>query len=293
VRPVAGSSKPAWAVPPGRVAVRPLVVMEGTTEPAGRGPKAIKYECAVATADGGTVTEANASAAAPVSTLGIRLKRQRERSGMSLREVARQLGVSPSFVSQLENGKSQPSVATLYSLTQLLDLSIDELFAAEGGPSTPDIRAASTTTVTSETGRRDGESGPVNRSAMGSLAEAWPRELALAKLSVTRPGRRHVLKMDSGVIWERLADNTGTSLDFIEIVYPPHSNSTNGAGLLQHAGSEFGYLIEGELEITVGFEVLTLHAGEAIGFDSGLPHLLANRTDRVARGIWCVRHGYV
>ena len=32
--------------------------------------------------------------------------------------------MSPSFVSQLENGKSQPSVATLYSLAQLLEVSI-------------------------------------------------------------------------------------------------------------------------------------------------------------------------
>ena len=62
--------------------------------------------------------------------------------------------------------------------------------------------------------------------------------------------------------------------------------------MLQHVGSEFGYLLEGELEITVGFEVFTLHAGEALGFDSATPHLLTNNTDHVARGIWCVRHGY-
>jgi uncharacterized cupin superfamily protein len=62
--------------------------------------------------------------------------------------------------------------------------------------------------------------------------------------------------------------------------------------MLRHSGSEFGWLIEGELEITVGFEVFTLHQGEAIGFDSATPHLLANKTSRVARGIWVVRHGY-
>ena len=66
-----------------------------------------------------------------VVKLGVRLKRIREKSGMSLRAVARQLGVSASFLSQLENGKSQPSVATLYSLAQLLDVSIDELFSTD------------------------------------------------------------------------------------------------------------------------------------------------------------------
>src|SRR4051794_39956515 len=75
---------------------------------------------------GDHVTELSSSATKPLVTLGIRLKRVRERSGRSLREVARELGVSASFLSQMERGKSQPSVATLYSLAQLLKVSIDE-----------------------------------------------------------------------------------------------------------------------------------------------------------------------
>ncbi len=236
------------------------------------------------------MTEHRATPAEPVVSLGIRLKHARERSGMSLRELARQLGVSPSFVSQLENGKSQPSVATLYSLAQLLEVSIDELFAEEEAESPAPARHG---TVTSRRKPEESAGARVNRSTMGSVADAWPQQAALAKLSVTRPGERHVLEMDSGVIWERLVDNSGTGLDFIEIVYPPHSSSTTGQRMLQHAGSEFGYLLEGELEITVGFEVVTVHAGDAIGFDSAIPHLLANRTGNVARGVWCVRHGNV
>jgi uncharacterized cupin superfamily protein len=96
--------------------------------------------------------------------------------------------------------------------------------------------------------------------------------------------------MDSGVVWNQLATNTGADLDFIEVIYPPHSTSTNDNRMLQHAGSEFGYLIEGELELTVGFEMRTLHAGDAFGFDSSRPHLFANKTDWPARGIWYVRH---
>src|SRR5262249_45322377 len=132
---------------------------------------------------------------------------------------------------------------------------------------------------------------PLSRSHLGSPADAWPRVPTLPRLSVTRPGERHVLRMDNGVSWERLVDNTGTGLDFIEIIYPPHSSSTNDKRMLRHSGWEFGWLIEGELDITVGFEVVSLHAGEAIGFDSATPHLLANKADVVARGIWCVRHG--
>jgi transcriptional regulator with XRE-family HTH domain len=225
------------------------------------------------------MSEVSPPAAKPLVTLGVRLKGVRERSGKSLREVARQLGVSASFLSQMERGKSQPSVATLYSLAQFLEVSIDELFAADRPPEDRSLEPV----PVRET---------VSRSDLGSPADAWPRANKLPGLSVTRPGERHALELDSGVIWERLVDNTGAGLDFIEIIYPPHASSTNDKRMLRHSGSEFGWLVEGELEITVGFEVFTLHAGEAVGFDSAIPHLLANKTDGVARGIWCVRHGH-
>jgi transcriptional regulator with XRE-family HTH domain len=237
------------------------------------------------------LSDDRAGTAEPVVNLGARLKGVRQQSGLSLREVARQLGVSPSFVSQLENGKSQPSVATLYSISQLLDVSIDQLFSADA----TDGRSADAAVPPA-----DGEGGdradpppgrtPISRSDLGSPADAWPRDHVLARVSVTRPGHRVRLEMDSGVVWEQLATNTGPGLDFIEIIYPPHSTSTNDNRMLQHAGSEFGYLIEGELTITVGFETFTLRAGEALGFDSAMPHLLSNRTDRPARGVWFVRH---
>lgn len=249
---------------------------------------------------GKSVAEERIAAGEPGVSLGGRLKLVRQKSGMSLRHVARELGVSPSFVSQLENGKSQPSVATLYSLTQLLGVSIDELFAADhvdGEHEGPVVAAGSTNADRTATSRPRGRTapggGPISRSGLGSPADAWPRDKVLAKLSVTRPGTRHTLEMDSGVIWNQLADNTGAGLDFIEIIYPPHASSTNDKRMLQHAGFEFGYLLEGELEITLGFEVFTLRTGESVGFDSAMPHLLANKTDFVARGIWCVRHGYV
>src|ERR1700733_3654294 len=64
----------------------------------------------------------------PMDHLGQRLKDVRLKAGMTLRELARQADVSPSLISQIENGKSQPSVATLYSFSRLLNVSVDELF---------------------------------------------------------------------------------------------------------------------------------------------------------------------
>jgi transcriptional regulator with XRE-family HTH domain len=238
------------------------------------------------------VTDETVQADEPVDGLGLRLRAARMKAGLSLRELSRQLGVSPSFVSQVENGKSQPSVATLYAIAQLLGVSIDQLF--RGGPEAPTNRPDPVGPVRRLVPAVEPElapsDSPVNRSNLSTPAQAWIDPEHRSRLSVLRADERPRLVMDSGVIWEQLATNTGSGLDFIEIIYPPRSSSTNNNTMLQHPGYEYGYLLDGELEITVGFDVFTLSAGESIGFDSGTPHLLRNLTDNPARGIWFISH---
>jgi len=221
-----------------------------------------------------------------VGQLGQRLREVRQAAGMSLRELARRLGVSPSFVSQFETGKSQPSVATLYSLSQVLDVSIDDLFEVRVDvPLEPDHGSESPASVAQPKGHKGDR---VNRSDLPSPSSAWKARGA-PRLSVTDPTNRPRLEMDSGVIWEQLA-STSEHVDFMQIIYPAGSSSTNDGRMLRHRGHEYGYLIEGQLEVTVGFEVFTIGPGEALSFDSDIPHLLHNTGTVDARGIWCVVH---
>lgn len=219
-----------------------------------------------------------------------------------MREAARQLGVSASFVSQLETGKSQPSVATLYSLSQLLDVTIDELFGSDAdfearlaGHSRGAFEgsASQVVAVAGGAGRAESSHQPAHqpsRSDFASIGDAWPSERQRPKLSVTKPGDRPRIVMDTGVVWEQLASNTGSDLDFIEVVYPAGSSSTTDNRMLRHEGYEYGCLLAGELQVTVGFDTFTLRPGEAMGFDSSVPHLFRNDGTVPARGIWCVRH---
>jgi transcriptional regulator with XRE-family HTH domain/quercetin dioxygenase-like cupin family protein len=216
-----------------------------------------------------------------VDTLGSRLKDLRQKSGLSLRELARQVNVSPSFVSQIENGKSQPSVATLYAFSQRLNVSVDQLF--EGTHNSGEADAG-----------EPGGHGPVEpRAAVAGMTDpalVWrPSEFA-NRISVVHPRHRSHLDMAAGVVWERLAATPELAVSFMKIVYAPGASSADTGELARHAGYEYGYVTAGQLEVTVGDEVFLLNEGESLGFDSSIPHVFRNPGSIEMQGIWFV-HG--
>jgi transcriptional regulator with XRE-family HTH domain len=202
------------------------------------------------------------------------LKKTRLGSGRSLREVARALDVSPSFLSQIENGKSQPSVATLYSLAKLLNVQIDELFGAKSAA------------VKSQNAIRPGIKQ--QREKFASPIDAWKE--SASRISLVNPSNRSTLAMDSGVIWERLSATNEPEISFMEINYVPGAESIGNGALISHDGYEYGYALEGEIEITIGEGIYSLSKGQSIGFDSTIPHKFSNRGSENFRGIWFV-HG--
>ncbi|MFM6974993.1 MAG: helix-turn-helix domain-containing protein [Agromyces sp.] len=210
-----------------------------------------------------------------MESVGKRLKAQRLKSGMSLREMAREAGVSASFLSQIENGKSQPSVATLFSLAQILNVRIDDLFDASDEQSIPPAQAS-----TMEIAGEDGV----------DPAKVWSTSAYTNRISVIHPSHRARVNVSAGVDWFRLASTPESSCNFMKLVYQPGAQSTAQGERVQHPGYEYGYILSGELEVTVGGEVFLLHPGESIGFDCSIPHVFRNVGDVPAEGVWFI-HG--
>ena len=77
--------------------------------------------------------EASPAGSGPVD-LGERLKAIRLLRRRTLKDVADAAGVSESFVSQLERGRSSASVATLQRLAAALGIEVSDLFATDGLP---------------------------------------------------------------------------------------------------------------------------------------------------------------
>ena len=83
---------------------------------------------------------------ASMANLAAALRRERQRSGLSLSEVARRAQVSKSTLSQLEAGVGNPSLETLWALCVALDTPFARLFD-EPKPRVQLIRAGDGPTV--------------------------------------------------------------------------------------------------------------------------------------------------
>jgi transcriptional regulator with XRE-family HTH domain len=198
--------------------------------------------------------------------VGRRIREHRIASNLSLRELARRLGISPSAISQIETGKSRPSVSTLYSIVTELGMSLDELFSADG----PKTRRISPEAVAPAQLRpvREGE-GPVER-------------------HVQRGGNRAAIDLETGVRWERLTPRPDAEADFLYVTYDVGGASAECDRFIRHSGREYGLLLSGRLQLTVGFDTYELGPGDSICFDSTVPHRLRNVGDEPAHGVWFV-----
>ena len=207
-----------------------------------------------------------------IRQIGERIRAERERRGVSLRSLARTVGLSPSLISQIETGKCRPSVSTLYAITTALGVSVEDVFEEQPGP---------------PTGRRRRQTGRRGRPGGGRGGQVSPRPTG-SPAPVVHPGEREVLELDSGVTWERLGHVPGSHVDFLRVTHAPGATSSPAGRLMRHGGTEYGYLVEGELIVTLGFRSHRLRPGDSISFASSTPHSYRNEGPVPAVGIWFV-----
>jgi mannose-6-phosphate isomerase-like protein (cupin superfamily) len=191
--------------------------------------------------------------------------------------------VSASLISQIELGRATPSVGTLYAIVNELHMSLDELFfqaveedSGDGGRSGQRLESAAT------------EARPTRRPAQGKPRPTRAESRRLHHGPVVRRDERQAIHLGSGVTWERMSPDSEHGVDFLYVVYDVGGASAPEHSLMRHGGREYGHLLEGRLSVTIGFETYDLEPGDAISFDSTMPHRLFNQGDVPAKAIWCV-----
>jgi len=242
---------------------------------------------------------------AVVLQIGGRIRAERARRGISLRSLARSVGLSPSLISQIETGKCQPSVSTLYAITTVLGISVQDVFGesrpagvpAASGPASGRAAAGQVAAGSAVPAPAESEPGPAaDGQAAGRPGQDTasgppagdPGRLSGPGGPVACPGQREILELDSGVTWERLGHAPGSQVDFLLVSYAPGGCSSPPGHLMQHPGTEYGYLLRGELVVTLGSRSHRLTPGDSVSFTSATPHSYRNQGTVPAVGVWFV-----
>ena len=201
--------------------------------------------------------------------MGDRLREYRQERGLSLRALAERLGVSPSLISQVETGRAKPSVSTLYAIASELGISLDDLLFvdAHGDPAGTVVGTTVSAPMTGGIGLPD---------------------ILLPRDPVQRAGSRSVIRLASGVTWERLTSASMTNVDFFYVTYEVGGASSPADDFQRHPGLEWGFVINGTLGVRIGFDEYALGPGDAIAFDSTTPHRLFNAGSEPVHGVWFV-----
>jgi transcriptional regulator with XRE-family HTH domain len=208
-------------------------------------------------------------------------------NGLSLRELGRRTGVTASLLSQIENGKSDPSVSTLTALVAELGLSLDALLRPDWATAVDDVITGSPGAEVSDL--PDGLQGLEGLDERSPRLDRAPNGSHRVRSSpVIHPAERQTLDLDSGVVWERLTRGPSELMDALLVTYQPGATSSSGGKLLRHSGVERAYLISGELVLQLGFDTYRLGVGDSLEFDGATPHVYCNTGDVPARGLWFV-----
>jgi transcriptional regulator with XRE-family HTH domain len=209
-----------------------------------------------------------------VLNIGEKLRAARQKQKLSLRELAARAEVSPSLLSQIENGRANPSVMTLYNVAGALNVPITFFFPGANGASGQPQRANLL-----KSDKTPSEQRTVNQ---GEFDDATHQP----ESPIMRPDFRMAIELMGGVRWERLTPKEEQDIQFLEIQYQPGASS--GPAMSRHSGREFGLMLAGELKLELGFEQYSLTAGDSIVFDSTTPHRLSNEGTETFHAIWVI-----
>ena len=205
--------------------------------------------------------------------LGHRLRAAREQKNIGLRELARRLGVSASLISQIETGKTEPSINTLFAIVSELELSVNEIvFEPREAPRVSSAKAESLA-----------GDGPAARDRPRASEVPEPPDSP-----VQRGTTRTSISLESGVTWERLTAQPDHNVDFLLLRYPPGSESTPPHSLMRHNGTEYGYILRGRLQVSIGFDTYEIGPGDSIAFDCTQPHRFSTVGDEAVEAVWFV-----
>ncbi len=212
--------------------------------------------------------------------IGSQIRALRRDQHLSLREVAEKAGVSISHLSQVESGKTNPSVSSLARIATALSIPMDRLLAYE-----------MTNGTTGQTGENHRGDTSGNSHEAFSNGDRPDKASSIQRRQINPPAdfivhqdARATIQLMGGVTWARLTAGQEEGIEFREVRYEVGASS--GQVMQYHLGREFGMILQGKGLLEVGFERYEVQEGDSFSFDSTIPHRLTNAGQELLRAIW-------
>lgn len=168
----------------------------------------------------------------------------------------------------------------LRGLRDALDLSVEEL-AADCGISPETLERY-------ESGEHDIPVSFLQKLAtlkgVELTALLFDEEPRMKSYYITRCGKGVKVERSAAYSYQDLAAGfrRRNMAPFLVTISPDHTAGTKHSPNT-HEGQEFNYVLEGEIEITIGNKTTILHPGDSVMFDSTMPHALRAVGDSDAR----------
>jgi len=187
-----------------------------------------------------------------LSGLGINLKLQRIKMGLTAKALAERIGVSPSLISKIENSATNPSMDVLRKIVMELNVTMADLM--------------------DEGARHIGND---------------PNWRERRRVAVVRPDERKLLRLPQrGLEYQLLTPDAQGAAELVWVEIGPGDGGTE---FLSHErGEESVLVLEGVLDVSVGDECYRLHKGDCITYDATLPHKYRNEGSQTATYIMVV-----
>ncbi len=178
--------------------------------------------------------------------IGHKVKRLREKNGLTLQDMAAKTGLDKEFLMQVEEDQAVPPVATLLKLAKALNVGMSYFFQDRTG--------SGKITVTRKQERRRIERRPHHRAG------------------------------EVNYIYEALeTKKTDKHMEPFLVEFP--RQDTSEMVFMSHEGEEFLHLLAGELEFRTVDRVEILQAGDSIYFESEVSHSFRCLSETPARAI--------
>lgn len=183
--------------------------------------------------------------AARLGELGRQIRTLRTARSLSAVALARRCGVSPSLISQVERGLTAPSLEVLWGIARALGVPIGTFFQGDD---------------------------PAGWSAAGAFAGDGAR--GGPKGIVVRANRRKRLGLTPSLTYQLLSPDLQRRIEFVWVEFGPGEEGP--IERFTHPGEEQMVVVQGEMHVYIADETWVLGTGDAITFDSALPHRAAN-----------------